>query len=56
MIDPQHELGKLAGLIDREVFDREWAGFFPSQKGHPATEPRLVAGLLYLQHACRAVG
>ena len=56
MIDPQHELVKLAGLIDRDVFDREWAGFFPSQKGHPATEPRLLAGLLYLQHACRAVG
>ena len=53
MIDPQHELVKLAGLIDREVFERERAGFFPSQKGHPATEPRLVAGLLYLQHACR---
>jgi IS5 family transposase len=53
MIDPRHELVKLAGLIDWEVFEREWAGFFPSGKGRPATEPRLVAGLLYLQHACR---
>jgi IS5 family transposase len=35
------------------VFEREWAGFFPSGKGRPATEPRLVAGLLYLQHAYR---
>jgi IS5 family transposase len=35
------------------VFEREWAGFFPSRKGRPATEPRLVAGLLYLQHAYR---
>ncbi|MBC7140283.1 MAG: IS5 family transposase [Defluviimonas sp.] len=53
MIDPRHELVKLAALIDWEVFDREWAGFFPSGKGRPATEPRLVAGLLYLQHAWR---
>jgi len=44
MIDPRL---KLAALIDREVFDRDWAGFFPSGKGRPATEPRLVAGLLY---------
>ena len=53
MIDPGHELGKLAVLLDWGVFEREWAGFFPSQKGRPATEPRLVAGLLYLQHAYR---
>ena len=53
MIDGRHELVKLAVLIDWEVFEREWAGFFPSGKGRPATEPRLVAGLLYLQHAYR---
>ena len=53
LIDPRHELVKLAALIDWEVFEREWAGFFPSGKGRPATEPRLVAGLLYLQHAYR---
>lgn len=44
---------KLAALFDWEVFEREWAGFFPSAKGRPATERRLVAGLLYLQHAYR---
>ena len=27
LIDPRHEL---AALINWEVFDREWAGFFPS--------------------------
>jgi IS5 family transposase len=43
LIDLRHELVKLAVLIDWEVFDREWAGFFPSGKGRPATEPRLVA-------------
>ena len=33
MIDPRHELVKLATLIDWEVFEREWSGFFPSGKG-----------------------
>jgi len=51
MIDTRHELVKLATLIDWEVFEREWAGLFPSQTGRPATPTRLVAGLLYLQHA-----
>ncbi len=53
MIDQRHELVKLAALIDWEVFEREWTGFFPSVKGRPAVEPRLVAGLLYLQDAYR---
>ena len=53
LIDLRHELVKLAALIDWEGFEREWAGFFPSSKGRPAMEPRLVAGLLYLQHAYR---
>ena len=44
---------ELAALIDWEFFEREWAGFFPSTTGRPATSPRLVAGLLYLQHAFR---
>lgn len=50
LIDPRHELMTLAALIDWEVFEREWAGFFPSGKGQTAAKPRLVAGLLYLQH------
>lgn len=53
MIDMRHELAKLAALIDWDFFEREWAGFFPSHRGRPATPPRLVAGLLYLQHAFR---
>ncbi|PTR18578.1 hypothetical protein C8J28_1072 [Cereibacter azotoformans] len=53
MIDMRHELVTLAGLIDWEFFDREWAGFFPSITGRPATSPRLVAGLLYLKHPFR---
>ena len=53
LIDLRHELVTLAALIDWEFFEREWAGFFPSSTGRPATSPRLVAGLLYLQHAFR---
>jgi IS5 family transposase len=51
MIDRRHELVRLATLIDWSWFEREWAGFFPSGEGRPATHPRLVAGLIYLQHA-----
>jgi IS5 family transposase len=49
----RHELVKLAALIDWDFFEAEWAGFFPSDRGRPASSPRLVAGLLYLQHAYR---
>ena len=51
MIDGRHELVRLAALIDWSWFEREWAGFFPAAEGRPATHPRLVAGLMYLQHA-----
>lgn len=51
MIDMRHELVKLEDLIDWDVFEREWVGFFPSHTGRPATLPRLVAGILYLQHS-----
>lgn len=53
LIDMRHELVKLAALIDWEFFEREWAGFFPSGTGRPATPPRLVTGLMYLQHLHR---
>ena len=53
IIDMRHELVKLAALIDWEFFETEWAGFFPSDRGRPASSPRLVAGLLYLQHTYR---
>jgi IS5 family transposase len=51
MIDGRHELVRLAALIDWSWFEREWSGFFPAGEGRPATHPRLVAGLMYLQHA-----
>ena len=51
LIDMRRELVRLEALIDWEFFEREWSGFFPSHTGRPATSPRLVAGILYLQHA-----
>lgn len=50
LINLEHPLAKLASLIDWEVFQTQWSGFFPSKTGRPATPPRLIAGLLYLQH------
>lgn len=35
------------------MFDREWAGFFPTALGRPAAAPRPAAGLLVLRHAFR---
>ncbi len=51
LVNLQHPLAQLAEHIDWSVFEREWAGLFPSQRGRPAIAPRLIAGLLYLQHA-----
>lgn len=50
LINLEHPLVKLAAFIDWEVFQTQWSGFFPSKTGRPATPPRLIAGLLYLQH------
>lgn len=49
-VNLKHPLVQLSGLIDWSVLEREWAGYFPSTRGRPATAARLVAGLLYLQH------
>jgi transposase, IS5 family len=51
MIDGRHELVRLAALIDWAWFEEHWAGLFPSPEGRPALHPRLVAGLMCLQHA-----
>jgi transposase, IS5 family len=50
MVNSKHPLVQLTRHIDWSVFEHEWMGFFPSQRGRPAIAPRLVAGLLYLQH------
>ena len=40
VIDMRHELLNLAALIAWELFERDWAGLFPSSVGRPATPPR----------------
>lgn len=50
LVNLNHPLVQLARHIDWAVFEHKWAGFFPSNRGRPAAAPRLVAGLLYLQH------
>ena len=50
LVNAKHPLVQLTRHIDWAAFEREWAGFFPSHRGRPAIAPRLVAGLLYLQH------
>lgn len=50
-LNMKHPLVRLAGLIDWDEIYRTFAGHFTSGRGRPALSPRLVAGLLYLQHA-----
>lgn len=46
-----HALIRLCSLIDWPRIEREFSKHFVSTRGRPALSPRLVAGLLYLQHA-----
>ncbi len=50
-INLKHPLVRLAGLIDWEHLGAAMSESFVSRAGRPATSPRLIAGLLYLQHA-----
>jgi IS5 family transposase len=49
MLDPEHPLGKLAGLIDWSRFDAAFGRFY-TQKGRPGLPTRLMAGLHLLKH------
>ena len=49
-INMKHPLVKLAALIDWAEIERTFAVSFTSSRGRPALPPRLIAGLLYLQH------
>ena len=49
MLDPEHPLVKLAGLIDWSGFDEAY-GHFYTQKGRPGLPTRLMAGLHLLKH------
>ena len=49
MIDMEHALVKLAGLIDWSGFDEAFGRFY-TQKGRPGLPTRLMAGLHLLKH------
>ena len=46
-----HPLVRLSKLMNWEQIERSFGAHFASNRGRPALSPRLVAGLLYLQHA-----
>lgn len=50
-INAKHALVRLAAVIDWQEIERTLGKHFTSTQGRPALSPRLVAGLLYLQHA-----
>ena len=49
-LNMKHPLVRLAALIDWAEIERSFAVSLTSGRGRPALPPRLVAGLLYLQH------
>ena len=49
ILDPRHELFRLAALIDWHRFDHEFGRFY-RPLGRPAKPTRLMVGLSYLQH------
>jgi IS5 family transposase len=53
-IDLKHPLVRLGEFIDWVEIERTFGACFSSARGRPALPPRLVAGLLYLQHAFHA--
>ncbi len=50
-INLKHPLVRLAELINWDRLGVLMSESFVSSKGRPASSPRLIAGLLYLQHA-----
>ena len=54
LLNMQHPLIRLAALIDWAEIERNFSTSFTSGRGRPALAPRLVAGLLYLQHTFEA--
>ncbi|KAG0164977.1 hypothetical protein DFQ30_009111 [Apophysomyces sp. BC1015] len=50
-INLKHPLVQLVDLIDWDRLSMAMSVSFVSHRGRPASSPRLIAGLLYLQHA-----
>ena len=51
ILNRRHELCKLAGLIDWDVFEKEFGKFYSEKKGRPGIPIRLMVGLCCLGHA-----
>lgn len=51
ILNRNHELYRLAGLIDWDAFETEFGAFYAAKKGRPGIPIRLMAGLTYLGHA-----
>ena len=54
LLKMSHPLIKLANTLNWPSIEQEFSGYFVSTRGRPALPSRLVAGLLYLQHAFNA--
>jgi IS5 family transposase len=50
LLNPRYELVRLAAVMDWRLIEASFSKHFASTTGRPALSPRLVAGLLYLQH------
>ena len=50
-INLKHPIVQLGEQINWQRIEAVCASSFTSGRGRPATSPRLIAGLLYLQHA-----
>ena len=51
ILNRNHELYRLAGLITWDVFEQEFGKFYSAKKGRPGIPIRLMVGLTYLGHA-----
>jgi len=51
ILNRQHELYRLAGLIDWAAFEQEYGKYYSTGKGRPCIPLRLLVGLSYLGHA-----
>ena len=51
MLNAKYPLVKMADVIEWDEIERSFGAHFQATTGRPALSPRLVAGLLYLQHA-----
>lgn len=51
ILSRDHELYRLAGLIDWDAFETEFGALYAAKKGRPGIPIRLMVGLTYLGHA-----